>query len=253
MSGKASDLCQGAPMKRALVVGAAGDVGQGIVSELLAGGYQVIAAGRTESSLHVLAQRLDAQLSIVVGSLEDEESTRKLLEQAKTGGELDVVVVSVNGPRSLKPILEQTVDQLVTTFRSDVLTHFNAAKTFIPKISAGGCFISIGGGMADFVAPGYSHLSMAQAALRMMLRYFAKEFRGSSVRIHELLIASMVNGEKRRQEAEPSWVTDADIGRHVLAVLEQPENFRDPVLKLFSREQVGQPEPKATDVRRSVA
>ena len=54
----------------------------------------------------------------------------------------------------------------------------------------------------------------------------------------------MVNGESKRASADPAWLTDVEVGRHVCAVLADPAAFPDPVTALKSRDQVGRPEGK---------
>jgi NAD(P)-dependent dehydrogenase (short-subunit alcohol dehydrogenase family) len=230
-------------MATVLVIGGTGDVGQGIVSVLVRGGYRVIAASRNEERLRGLAQSLGlpAGLRTVTGSVESEATAAALLAAVREGGEsLDAVVASVNAPmRSSVPLFERSADDLSHVLRQNLITHFVAAKTFVPAIAKGGVYMSIGGGLADMVRPGFGHHSMVQAALRMMLRTLATELNGQPVAVRELIIASMVNGESRRSVAQPEWVTDIDIGEHVRAILERPHEFPDMIQTLSSREQVG--------------
>ena len=56
------------------------------------------------------------------------------------------------------------------------------------------------------------------------------------------MVVSMVNGESKRDRAEPDWLTDVEVGRHVCAILDAPGAFPGPILQLKSRDQVGRPE-----------
>jgi NAD(P)-dependent dehydrogenase (short-subunit alcohol dehydrogenase family) len=240
-------------MPTVLVIGGTGDVGQGIVNMLVKADYRVIAAGRNEERLSGLAQRLGhpANLRIVKGSVENEATAAALLAAVREGGDsLDAVTTTVNAPmRSSALLFERSADDLSQIFRVNLITHFVAAKTFIPAIAKGGVYMSIGGGLADFVRPGFGHHSMVQAALRMMLRTLAAELKDQPVVVRELIIASMVNGESRRSIAEPEWVTDLDIGEHVRAILERPHEFPDLIQTLRTRQQVGHPEFAASSKR----
>ncbi|HXQ25082.1 MAG TPA: SDR family oxidoreductase [Candidatus Acidoferrales bacterium] len=232
-------------MPNVLVIGATGDVGQGIVSALLKANYRVIAASRGEDRLRALAHRLGspASLRAIKGSVESEGTAAVLLEKIRERGDaLDTVITSVSAPmKSGAMLFERSADDLSQILRDNLLTHFVAAKIFIPAIAKGGVYLSIGGGLADFVRPGFGHHSMAQAALRMMLRTLAVELEDRPVAVRELLIASMVNGESRRAIAQADWVTDLDIGEHVRAILERPQDFPDLIQTLRSRQQVGSP------------
>ena len=228
-------------MKRILVVGATGDVGLGVVSAVLAKGWQVIAAGRNEETLKALEQRHSAtNFSYCVGDLATESKAQQLWACAvECFGGVEAVVVAVNAPNVEQPLLTWDAERLNAVFSQNVLTHFNAAKVFIPALPKGGVFVGIGGGTADFIAPNIAQLSMMQAAQRMMYRGIAKENKGLDVEIRELMILSMVNGESSRDRAEPTWLTDEEIGRHLCAIIETPSDFPKPILSVSAREQVG--------------
>jgi NAD(P)-dependent dehydrogenase (short-subunit alcohol dehydrogenase family) len=233
--------------KRLLVVGASGDVGQGIVAAAVEAGWRVIAAARDEDRLERLRAACDGpELAIAAGDLGSEDGANALWSVAASRfGGIDAAVVAVNAPNASRPLLEWSPTDLLGVFATNVMTHFIAAKTFIPRLPADGVFIGVGGGTADFVIPNKGQLSMAQAALRMMYRTLARECRGAGPAIRELLIVSMVNAPGKRSSADPSWITDMEVGRHLCAVLADPARFPGPVLTLKSREQVGKPDAVA--------
>jgi NAD(P)-dependent dehydrogenase (short-subunit alcohol dehydrogenase family) len=231
------------PGTRLLVVGASGDVGQGIVAAAVQAGWRVIAAARDEARLESLRASGGPELAIAVGDLASEDGANALWSVAVSRfGGIDAAVVAVNAPNAARPILEWDPGDLLGVFATNVMTHFIAAKTFIPRLPADGAFIGIGGGTADFVIPKRGQLSMAQAALRMMYRAVAREYREAGPAIRELMILSMVNAPGKRALADPSWLTEIEVGRHVCAVLADPARFPGPVLTLKSREQVGKPD-----------
>lgn len=230
--------------KTLLIVGAAGDVGQGLVAAAVASGRTVIAASRSAEKLKALSDRHEG-LQLVAGSLETEASAVELWEAAvAASGAIDAVAVSVNAPTIAAPLRSLTAEDVAAVHAANLLTHLNAVRAFAPRLSPGGLYVGIGGGMADFVAPGLAHLSMVQAALRMMYRGFAREYRDGPL-IRELLIASMVNGESKRERADPAWVTDLDCGRHLCAILDDPAAFDAPIITLKSRDQAGRPDKAA--------
>ena len=117
-----------------LVVGAAGDVGRGIVAEALASGRKVIAAGRDASRLASLAREHEgAELACVAGDLASESGAEKLWQEARAAhGGIDDVVVSVQGTAALKLLCETGAEELAASYAANVLTHFNAAQAFLP-------------------------------------------------------------------------------------------------------------------------
>jgi NAD(P)-dependent dehydrogenase (short-subunit alcohol dehydrogenase family) len=230
--------------KRVLVVGAGGDVGQGVAAVLLEKGYEVVAAGREKAKLEKMAAGLKTKqgLRLLTGSVEDEARAKALVAEA---GPIDAAVVSVNAPVKPMPLADVMPDDLIFFVRANLLTHVAASRAILPALGAGGVLIGIGGGMADFVFPNLGHASMLQAAIRNYYRALAGEYKGPAV-VRELLIASMVNGESKRAIADPRWITDRDIGEHAAAIIADPALFPEAVVTLRSRKQVGQPpEPKA--------
>lgn len=227
--------------KRLLVVGATGDVGRGIVEAAAERGWALVASARDPGKLARLQS--DCDVPIVQGDLASEEAAEALwAAAAAVHGGVDAVVVSVNAPNSVRPMLDWTAEGLADVFAHNVLTHFIAAKTFLPKLPPDGCFLGIGGGTADFFLPRLGQLSLCQAALRMMYRAVAREA-GDGPALRELTIVSMVNGPSKRDRADPSWLTEAEVGRHVCAILASPQDFPGPVLRLDSRDQIGRPFP----------
>ena len=149
----------------------------------------------------------------------------------------------MNAPNDSRALLDWDGDGLEALFRSNLFTHFHGAKAAMARLRAGGVLLGVGGGTADFVRAGRAHISMAQAALRMMYRGLAKENRDAVIR--QLQIVSMVNGESTRDIAEDAWLTDDEIGRHACAIMASPGEFPGPIVSLKSRAQIGVPDAPA--------
>jgi NAD(P)-dependent dehydrogenase (short-subunit alcohol dehydrogenase family) len=227
--------------QRVLVIGACGDIGQGIARGALAQGFQVVATGRNADRL---AQLYDGSgIATLVGDVTTARAASALWNAAQVPfGGLDAIVISVNAPNAVKPLLAFSADELAQVFSDNLLTHFNACAAIIPHLTAGAMLIGIGGGTADFILPKMAQLSMMQAAQRMFYRGLAKENKGGP-HIRELMLISMINGARKRDIAEPHWVLDTEVGDHVCAIINDPDAFPGPILRLESREQVGKPEP----------
>jgi NAD(P)-dependent dehydrogenase (short-subunit alcohol dehydrogenase family) len=231
--------------KTLMVVGAAGDVGRGVVAAALRSGRRVVACGRRAEPLAAL--KLDHQtdrLACIAGSIDGEDEARALWNRARQPfGAVGDVVISVNAGGPLRPLLDWDSASLNQALSANLTTHLVAARTFIAHLPADGVFLGIGGGTADVIFPNMAHFSIIQAGLRMLYRALGKECR-EGPRVRELMIVSMVNGASSRDRARPEWLTDEEIGRHVCAILDAPECFADTILKLQSREQVGMPDAR---------
>ena len=236
-------------MKNVLVIGATGDVGQGICAELITSGYRVIGTSRSAHNLEALKERLLARGSMdtLPSSVATESEAKVLCDAAKNlAGTLDCVINSLSHRMSRKPLLQHEPEDIASHLQGNLIPHFIAAKTFIPAIADGGMYLAIGGGMAELIIPGNGLPTITQGGQRNMLRMIAREARGGPVMIRELLLYSHITGESNRDKADPVWFTDEECGRHVVAVLRRPDLFPGPILALKSREQVGKPEPQST-------
>ncbi len=232
-------------MSNVVVIGATGDVGQGICSVLLSNGHRVIGVSRNLKNLYDVKNRLSVHgsLDLMEGSVSDERDAKNLSQKLKeVYGKLDFVVTTVNLKMGKAPLVERKADDIIKHLYGNLIPQFIAAKVFIPVIESGGMYLSIGGGMVDFIVPGNGLSTIAQGGQRNMIRMIAREARGGAVMIRELLLYSHITGESNREVADPAWFTDEECGRHVLAVITMPELFPGPILGLKSREQVGKPE-----------
>lgn len=227
-------------MKNILIIGAAGDVGQGLVAQFLAVGHRVLAVGRNVQRLEALRDRFagKASLEVLQGDVANEATAAALRDAAvERLGKLDAVIATVAAPHRQRSLDTITADEFAELFRQNVLTHFVAAKTFLPVIEPAGLYLALGGGMADLLIPRAGHTGVCQAALRRLFLALAAEF-GASVRVRELMIYSVVAGASNRAKARAEWLTDDEIGRYAVAIFEQPERFIEPIVKLQSREQL---------------
>lgn len=224
-----------------LVIGATGEVGEGIVAALIGGGHAVIAAARRAEGLAALAGRLGhpSALRLQAGSLESDEAAAAL---AAAAGPVGAVVVAVNAQRRPARLADLDTPALAALVAADLFSHYAAARCFLPRLPEEGAFIGIGGGSADFILDGGVAMSMAQAGLRQMYRGLAHE-RGhgsDAPALRELIIASVVAGRAHGQ-ADPAWVTAREIGEQVRAMIERPAAFPGTVWRIARRDASGHP------------
>ncbi len=213
-------------MKTIAVIGAGGGVGGAVAEQFLAAGYQVIAIARDTGKLAALEA---AGARAMVGSVATEAAAAALRDQLPS---IDGVVVSVNRSREERRLVDQSADWLIESLRDNLASHFIAAKTLIPVIQPGGLYLSIGGGSADFAWPGHGHISTSQAALRMMIQVVAKEFSSTPVHVRELMIYSMVRTRDMEAVTAPGWIDASAVGQRCVEILERPEEFAGPILRI---------------------
>jgi len=220
-------------------------VGLGIVAVLLAAGHRVIAVGRRQDALADLAGRHQSPaLTIVAGGVGSAAAAAALAAELAPL-KPDAVVVTVNGFTGSGPVFALGSDELERVMHENLSAQLLAAQHLIPVVAEGGDYLGIGGGMAELVFPGNAAMSMAQAAQRALYAYLAKEGADRPVRIRELLLYSMITPGDLVIEDEPYRISAEEVGRHVEAVLNDPESFAGPILTLKSKKQIGLPERPA--------
>lgn len=220
-----------------------GDVGQGVVAECVEAGFQVAAVGRDTARLTAALGTLasNPNVTVVQGSVSDESTAEPLLAEVKkvfpTG--IDAVVTSVNQHRAPVRLVDQSAAYLREILDSSMVAHFVAAKTFIPALNANGVYISLCGGAADFVWPGYGQISSSNAGQRMLLQAVAHDFKDTSFHIYSLVLYSIITGASNRdQSPDPNWITAEEVGRHIVSMIRVPDEFKGVVQDLKSKETV---------------
>jgi len=225
------------------IIGATGTVGQGIARTLQGAGWSVIAVGRDAARLGELATGFFGNIATVAGSVADDASAAvAAAEVRRIAPRLDAVITSVNLPSRARRLLDMPGEALAELFSGNVVTHLCAARAFLPLLAEGGRYIGLGGGMADFMFDGMGGASVCQAAQRNLFRFLSRESGGGAASVVELMLYSHIVGPDEADTAEPSNIRADEVGSHVLAILERPEEFPGPILTLKSRKQVGKPE-----------
>jgi NAD(P)-dependent dehydrogenase (short-subunit alcohol dehydrogenase family) len=163
-------------------------------------------------------------------------------ELRASGAPFDAIVTAVNLPPAPVALLDCPADQLVDVLQGNLVTHLCAARALLPLLAPGGRYIGIGGGMADFTFPGRGPVSICQAAQRNMFRFLAMEGAERGASVVELMLYSHIVDPADEETASARDIRADEVGDHVLAVIERPEEFAGPILALKSRKQVGQPQ-----------
>jgi NAD(P)-dependent dehydrogenase (short-subunit alcohol dehydrogenase family) len=181
-----------ARMKTIVVVGAGGLVGGGLVRALSQRGHEVVAVARRAASLVPFASTPGVRA--LVGDVGSEAAAAALGEAvAAAAPRVDAVVVSVNASRATMRLSDAPTAAFAEYLGQGLLAHLNAAKALVPRVADGGVYTAIGGASSDFVWPEHGHISVSQAAQRMMFRVLAAELAARPVALCEYVIAAMVH------------------------------------------------------------
>lgn len=212
----------------ALVVGGAGEVGEGVVRVLLQHGSRVVVPSRSARKLDELRARVghpdQHRLVTVVADISTEPGAalvrRRLLE---LGEILDLVVASVGGWWQGVKLVDVALDTWDRIMRDGLTGHFMTARTFLPLLRSGGSYILLNGAAARVPVPAAGPISIVAAAQLMLKDVLATEVRG--VAVSTLLIDSPVR-TRSRPVGRPDWVTADEVGQLVLQICERPTEAR---------------------------
>lgn len=227
--------------RRILILGGTGTVGWGIARQMTAAGWAVTAVARDAGRLAVLSEAIPG-VATQVGSVSTDEEARALADALTDHGPFDAVVAAFNLPPFTLALLDCPADRLLEVLQGNLVSHLSAARAFLPLLVPGGRYIGIGGGMADFTVPGLGAVSICQAGQRNMFRFLALEAEAHGVSVVELMLYSQIVDPADEAAASPRDIRADEVGHHVRAVIERPEEFAGPILALKSRKQVGLPQ-----------
>ena len=201
--------------KVCLILGGAGAVGEGIVRSFLEEGAFVIVPSRSAERLQGLRKLLGAAANerlVTVpantGTVAGAEALRdQILQRMKR---LDAVVASLGGFREGGPLVETPLEEFGKVLNDNLVSHFVAARTFIPALRPGATYTFIAGLAGELPQPRTGPVAVAMAGQQALQRVLAEELRDSGVRINELLVKSVQS--RARGEPGPETLTAEEVG-----------------------------------------
>jgi NAD(P)-dependent dehydrogenase (short-subunit alcohol dehydrogenase family) len=233
--------------KTILVAGGTGEVGEGIVRQLLRAGANVIVPGRSADKLAQLRSRLEpdakaeadnaatatataaaaaaAAVSRLTTITAPNFATPQAAERVKTEiinrfNGLDGVVASLGGWWQGQSITEVSPQLWHDLFDQGLNAHFIVARTFLPLLyqRAGGSSYTLinGGGALQAIAGAGPVVISAAAQLRLGEVLAAEAARsGLPTRINNLVLATPVL-TRSRPNGPTDWLSADDAGRYAV-------------------------------------
>ena len=209
---------------------------------MAAAGWHVTVVARNRDRLVELTNTVP-KIATVAGSVNSDADAAVLADTlTQSAAPFDAIVASFNLPLATTALLDCSADHLAEVLHGNLVTHLIAARAMLPLLRPNGRYVGIGGGMADFTFPGVGPVSICQAGQRNMFRFLAMEAAERGLSVVELMLFSHIVDPMEEESASPRDIRADEVGEHVRAVLERPEEFTGPILSLKSRKQVGMPE-----------
>lgn len=233
----------------AVVGGAAGQVGEGIVAALLTAGARVYAPARSMRRLDDLRRRLERSLGDVelerLRPIEAEAGTpagaidlrdRILAAESR----VDTVVASLGGWWQGASLVDLDEARWLQIMASNLTSHWSFARAFLPPLSshaessrALGAYTFITGPGAARPVPGAGPISAAGAAVRMMTQVLRLEMATSPLRINEIMPFAVMTADRAGNGA----IDQDDVGA-LAALVAANLRSRNENIELRSPEQV---------------
>jgi NADP-dependent 3-hydroxy acid dehydrogenase YdfG len=211
-----------------LVLGATGDVGEGVVRSLLAADRAVIAVAGQRPAIDALRSRLGAGAALVplVGSVDTEMDGLALAHAASRLKRPPTSVVAIiDTPLRASRLVDHPADYLRTTFDDALRPHLIAARHLLPILAASGrpsTYLILGGPAAEQPWAGYGHASVSAAALRSLAQVLRGEMQDTAVRVRQLAVCSPIRTEGNRECACPDWPNALEVGHRIADLLASP-------------------------------
>jgi NAD(P)-dependent dehydrogenase (short-subunit alcohol dehydrogenase family) len=206
-------------MKTILVAGGAGEVGEGIVRQLLAKGHRVVVQSRSMKKINELQDLLgDPEMLVAVqGDIGDEEGVAKVRADIRAmGNGLDGVVATIGSWWSGPKLVDLDLNTYLRVMHDRLTTHFLVARTFLHEIQnhEGSSYTFIHGASGFIPIPKSGPVSIAGAAQVMMKDVFAKEMEDKPVRINLLSMMGSI-ATRSHPSDDPDAITADDVGSYV--------------------------------------
>jgi NAD(P)-dependent dehydrogenase (short-subunit alcohol dehydrogenase family) len=171
-------------MKTAIVTGASGGIGAGLVEAFLNHGYNVVATSRKTSQSLAASPRLVP----VDGDIGKQETAAKAVEAAVSRfGAIDVLVTSA-GIFHTKPFTEFTTDDFNTLVSKNLLGFLYIAQLAVKQMlkQKAGCVVSISAALADNPIAGVngSVPMITKGGLNAVIRSLAIEYAKEGIRFN---------------------------------------------------------------------
>lgn len=222
-------------MSRALVIGAGGDVGHGVVGALLEDGWEVVACGRTTSTLVARFRETTEGLRVVEGDVASVSGAEALADSAEVDG-VDLVVVAVNTRMAPAPVGPETFAGFQKQSDAYLSAHVHALTRLVPRMPAGATYLAVGGGLADVAVKGLAVESMIQAAQRSFVRSAAAELRSTGVQVRLVTLAAPIVGHGTENLAGIPALSPREAGRRIVDEL-KPSGTRPRTIVTITAEE----------------
>ena len=174
----------------AIVTGAAGGIGRGIVAALVQQGAKVLATDLRQESLDAAAAELGAGDAVfgVAADISNRGDVRRVVAAAiQRFGRLDGLVNNASASRN-KPLMESTDDDMALALNTSVWATFYFMQECYPHLKErGGSIVNFGSGAAISGQSKNGTYAAGKEAVRGLTRTAVREWGPDKIRINVVL------------------------------------------------------------------
>jgi meso-butanediol dehydrogenase / (S,S)-butanediol dehydrogenase / diacetyl reductase len=170
--------------KVAIVTGAAGGIGEGIVRKLGEKGVKVVGTGRTAAKLEALQQALgdSMEFTYLAADATADDTPRRLVETAMAKfGRLDILVNNA-GSFNFGPVHETSDEMLDEVLNISARVPFRLSREALAHMGPGSSIIFIGSTWGIYGTPGGGAYSFVKAGQIGLVQTMAAEYGARGIR-----------------------------------------------------------------------
>lgn len=170
--------------KVAIVTGAAGGIGEGIVRRLGQSGVRVVGTGRSGEKLAALKDRIGSSMefSFIASDITATDAPKAIVDHAlATFGRLDILVNNA-GSFNFGPVDQTTDDMLDEVFGISLRAPFRLCREALPHLGQGGSVLFIGSTWGIYGTPGGGAYSTVKAGQIGLMQTMAAEYGPRGIR-----------------------------------------------------------------------
>lgn len=175
--------------KVAILTGAAGGIGRGILAKLVAEGARVVATDLKQDAIDAAVAELGNGRAVgIAADISKRADVQRVVKTAiDTYGRLDGLVNNASASRN-KPLIECTDDDMALALNTGVWATFFFMQECYPHLKVqGGSIVNFGSGAAISGQPKNGTYAAAKEGVRGMTRTAVREWGADRIRINVVL------------------------------------------------------------------
>jgi len=214
--------------QNAVVTGASGNLGEGVLRALLSEGARVLAVTHSAEGLARLGERMTGvpgEWQGVAADLSIEPAVEKMAEAAGEWlGEVDVLVNAAGGYWGGSSLWETTPDQWHQMLQTNLHSAFLCTRALLPGMVARGYgrIVNIASRAAFEPRAGAGAYAVSKAAVVAYTRALREDLKGTGVSA-VALAPSVIDSPQMREalpKADPSkWVTPGELAQAIVQLV----------------------------------